>query len=636
MPGYMQTRRAAQEKPGVASEHRSETARDHAPAGDALGTSLNRSARSQSLIQLRAALDASPRMQALQGLERAQNQGLHEPEDTEPGPLSDAGARQSAAMPAGKKPALQPKGMAISDDGAPAPILKRMRLASHAAVAQRVKGLRKGAKVLIKAHVGDKNPREGIIEDADILGDTYTVRPNPFGDNPLPAAGTYAQSLVEPGEAGFSLEPPAARREVKDASGREVKDASGREEKHHDERMGGDEKSSASSMGSQSASLAARGGDFVFANISDKYKGKANQVLALLSQHRGITSFLAGRRCVITLVIDDNPATVIAPEGEDEVRIDLATWYFQTYELGYIIGMLNHEFGIHPMADAKHGKEMPIKGAQADHLIGVVWGTPRNEVYRDVVLESALRMPPGEATQVLDAFLMDLASIVATNDRREQGWKNPGLVAKAYNNFRRQLQQLIKQKFAQQPAELAYLLKALPAETGSLGVEADYATAGRRLYMNRQSTDSIAKAPAKAPASSTEMADIKDIRPPKAAAGAADHKSAVDLKDVESKDTTKPAAASTIHGAGPAAAGPVAPAVADMDMAEIRAKCQEHSIAFEADRWDSPAYQAAKRQQVADALAGRRVWGLIREVRDAKEVYRQFPNLAPNIPFKPL
>src|SRR2546423_394991 len=96
MPGCGQAQLApAQKFDGGAADRRSEPARNHTPAGDALDAALNRSPRSQSLMQLRGALDDSPRVQALQGLAGALNRPREEKHDEPERLLPDVSLRAS-------------------------------------------------------------------------------------------------------------------------------------------------------------------------------------------------------------------------------------------------------------------------------------------------------------------------------------------------------------------------------------------------------------------------------------------------------------------------------------------------------------------------------------------------------------
>lgn len=347
-------------------------------------------------------------------------------------------------------------------------------------VVQRVRGLLKGTRVKLKKNADDKEPREGIIDE--IVGDVYYVKQSPFADDKdSEIKDNYRQEFVEP---FFSI----------GASAR----ANDPETKHSDDQATGDEKTAArTSMGSQSMALAAQGSTIVFANVSELYEVKATRILTLLSRHPAIMNFLndRGSNCIITLVRGTVPAHVDTPIEEQggDVHVRLATWYFEKYELGYVMAMLSHEFGIHPIANATIGaedtKNVPVeKGQQADHLVGANWNSARNAVYRNMVLETALLMDSHGATQVLDAFLMDCATILATNDRRAKGLLRSRLVADYYNEYRGYLKNLIEQK-AYQQEEMKDLL--LPPKKGADDVSLNYKQAASRLLTGYWSKASV-------------------------------------------------------------------------------------------------------------------------------------------------
>lgn len=200
-------------------------------------------------------------------------------------------------------------------------------------------------------------------------------------------------------------------------------------------------------------------GKIAFTNVANTYPayfGKAQRVLQLLSEHKQIQDYLRGRPCDIVLEkrIKDAPAEV-KDNGDEGVKVILAAYYFENYDIGYIVGMLSHEFGIHPLAEAKpqlldeeqHLKGMPFpvpgleeqpkfmnsdEAKQADHVLGAIPQGPRYGVYKAVTKEMAERLlqdakgkvdgaKEQDVTDLLDCFLMDVASIAATNDNRLLG-----------------------------------------------------------------------------------------------------------------------------------------------------------------------------------------------------------------------
>ncbi|MCC5034513.1 DUF4157 domain-containing protein [Streptomyces sp. WAC 00631] len=207
-------------------------------------------------------------------------------------------------------------------------------------------------------------------------------------------------------------------------------------------------------------------GRIAFTNVALKYPEymeKAGRLLQLLAGHSMIRSYLGERDCSITLEkrTTETPADVI-DKGEEGVFVNLASYYFENYDIGYIAGMLCHEFGIHPLAESmpnmareeKSFRDMPFpvpglesedrggpdgfvsmnsaNAKQADHVLGAIPGSPRYTVYRDVALEMAQMLlrdaetrvqgaREQDVTDLLDCFLMDVASIAATNDDRKRG-----------------------------------------------------------------------------------------------------------------------------------------------------------------------------------------------------------------------
>ncbi len=226
----------------------------------------------------------------------------------------------------------------------------------------------------------------------------------------------------------------------------------------------------------------------------------------MIAAHPGISAFINKRPCFITLVNSPgNPASVI--DLGKQVNIELAYWYFETYELGYTLGMLCHEFAVHPMADQDPGVAMTEPGfkgqdlgtgiqngkkahtvntkdaGQVDHIFASIVGMPRHNVYVRTVVEMAELLAAQaaqhgtgigyeEITNLLDCFMMDCASILATNDHRDQGAKVPGLVAACYNDYLAQLPSYTKDKA---------VLSRRPGQKGILGVASGYFTVVGRL-----------------------------------------------------------------------------------------------------------------------------------------------------------
>lgn len=271
-------------------------------------------------------------------------------------------------------------------------------------------------------------------------------------------------------------------------------------------------------------------GNITFTNVSLKYpesQGKATRLLGLLASNTAIKSFLGDRTCRITLEkrTTETPADVV-DKGAEGVFVTLASYYLENYDIGYIVGMLCHEFGMHPMAQAVprmneeeenfrgvpypvpglEGKDVPDGFAsmnsdsakQADHVLGVIPGSPRYTVYRDVTLEMAdllLRDVHNKAdgareqdvTDLIDCFLMDVASIAATNDNRMRGMPILGNtegetirkdIAAVYNAYKARLSQDL-------PLERQPMTPLFPPEKTPEAVKADFNTLLKRIATGR-------------------------------------------------------------------------------------------------------------------------------------------------------
>ncbi|MPY30746.1 hypothetical protein FNH09_05285 [Streptomyces adustus] len=283
-----------------------------------------------------------------------------------------------------------------------------------------------------------------------------------------------------------------------------------------------------SSSGSSTGVVQTRGlpvGKFFFANLSTHepiFIGKAAALASILSLHQGIQQYLAGRptRIILEKRLADSPAEIIpSPEGP---QITLAAYYFERYSLGYLAGMIAHEFGAHPLprnmngADGdRHYHNTPVfvpgvparmmtasAGSQAEHVYAASMGGHYFDVYRRTVIEMArVILTEGgtfdattqDVTDLFDAYLMDVASIAVTNDHRDRGFPFvPGStavradIATSYNFYRRLLEDEI-------PGNLsAALVPHLPGQKTSQAVYDDYATLVRRAargYMHSPSVD---------------------------------------------------------------------------------------------------------------------------------------------------
>ncbi|MFE5813813.1 hypothetical protein ACFQ6S_10470 [Streptomyces sp. NPDC056479] len=270
-----------------------------------------------------------------------------------------------------------------------------------------------------------------------------------------------------------------------------------------------------------------KSGNFEFTNLKhtdEKYRDKAVRIIELLRKHDTIKDYIGNRPCRVTLRLrtTETPADVI-DRGEDGVDINLASYYFEKYEIGYIMGMLAHEIGLHPLAsrnrdipdeeamfegvplavpglaDLKTPRTMNTEGAgQADHIMAAFPSSTRHGIYRNIVLKMARILAEDAAngeetakskdvTDLIDCYLMDLASIAVTNDYRMNAAKEPGYTARVYNAY--------KEAFLAQLAEDTALRTLLPSDKSMFGVINDFRRIGTYIAINNRG-DSIQQADA--------------------------------------------------------------------------------------------------------------------------------------------
>ncbi|MGE6737944.1 hypothetical protein [Streptomyces sp. NPDC059900] len=262
-------------------------------------------------------------------------------------------------------------------------------------------------------------------------------------------------------------------------------------------------------------------GNYEFTNLNqtDRYVEKAMRIVELLDEHGTIKEFVGDRPVRITLHVrtTETPADV-HDRGDAGVEINLASYYFEKYDIGYVMGMLAHEIGLHPLASAntkipeeeelyagmpllvpgletlKTPRFMNTEGAgQADHVMAAFPHTIRHGIYRDIVLEMARVLAQHarvgvagakakDVTDLIDTYLMDLASIAVTNDHRAKAITDPSYTARAYNAY--------KAQFAEQLAEDSPVRPLLPADKGRFGVLGDFAALATSVGTNNRG-DSI-------------------------------------------------------------------------------------------------------------------------------------------------
>ncbi|MEV6171934.1 hypothetical protein AB0L99_27450 [Streptomyces sp. NPDC051954] len=268
-----------------------------------------------------------------------------------------------------------------------------------------------------------------------------------------------------------------------------------------------------------------KSGNFEFTNLkhtNEEYRDKAVRIIELLQKHGTIRRYIDGRPCRITLLVrtTETPANV-RDRGEQGVDIELASYYFEKYDIGYVMGMLSHEIGLHPLAsqnagipdeeqmfeavplavpgltDLKTPRTMSTEGAgQADHIMAAFPSSTRHRIYREIVMEMARvfardvangdeNAKSKDVTDLFDCYLMDLASIAVTNDHRMNAATEPGYTARVYNAY--------KEMLRAQLADDTSLPALLPSDKGMFGVINDFRRIGTYVAINNRG-DSIQQA----------------------------------------------------------------------------------------------------------------------------------------------
>ncbi|MHC5256241.1 WXG100-like domain-containing protein [Streptomyces sp. UC4497] len=265
-----------------------------------------------------------------------------------------------------------------------------------------------------------------------------------------------------------------------------------------------------------------KSGNFEFTNLNhtnERYRDKAVQIIDVLKKHQTIRDYVGGRPVRITLHVrtTETPADVI-DRGDAGVDINLASYYFEKYDIGYVMGMLSHEIGLHPLASRNtdipdeesmfQGIPLPVPGlehlnpprtmntqsaGQADHIMAAFPSSTRHRIYRDIVLGMADILAADartgeegakarDVTDLIDTYLMDVASIAITSDYRVNAAKEPANTAKVYNAY--------KEMFVQQLAADSPVRALVPADKGWFGVARDFTTLAASLGTNNRG-DSI-------------------------------------------------------------------------------------------------------------------------------------------------
>ncbi|WP_328635174.1 WXG100-like domain-containing protein [Streptomyces sp. NBC_00356] len=265
-----------------------------------------------------------------------------------------------------------------------------------------------------------------------------------------------------------------------------------------------------------------KSGNFEFTNLNhtnERYRDKAVRIIDVLKKHQTIRDYVGGRPVRITLHVrtTETPADVI-DRGDAGVDINLASYYFEKYDIGYVMGMLSHEIGLHPLASRNtdipdeesmfQGIPLPVPGlehlnpprtmntrsaGQADHIMAAFPSSTRHRIYRDIVLGMADILATDartgeegakarDVTDLIDTYLMDVASIAITSDYRVNAAKEPANTAKVYNAYK---EMLVQQLLSDSPVRAL-----VPADKGWFGVARDFTTLAASLGTNNRG-DSI-------------------------------------------------------------------------------------------------------------------------------------------------
>jgi hypothetical protein len=233
--------------------------------------------------------------------------------------------------------------------------------------------------------------------------------------------------------------------------------------------------------------------------VSVEFGEKAARLITILQDSDWIKLHLGRRDAKITLVQQKQPATV-TDDGEEDVQITLSTWFFENKSVGRIVGMLAHEFGVHPIGDAyvkfrgepnvvearpqefQTGRVNDVvnteRAGQADHIFAAIQGQPRYDAYRETLASLLISMyqqdSEGNISDTIMTYLADVAMILATNDWRPGILFQPSKVAEYFNLERhRWIAWLEKQEAEATPEEgvmLEKFIEQTPREQHSLDV----------------------------------------------------------------------------------------------------------------------------------------------------------------------
>jgi hypothetical protein len=213
-------------------------------------------------------------------------------------------------------------------------------------------------------------------------------------------------------------------------------------------------------------------GHIRFANLSGNaiYVAKGESIRQALLATPAIQAFLQDKDALITL--ESVPELASVTVVGDQVQISLSPWFFEQESRGRILGMIAHEFGVHPLPNqvpGLRGQEGQALNAphptglanetvtaaaagQRDHIFAAVAvqapfvaGRTRFDVYRDTVFQIATSLlataagpnPGGvnraHVTDLIMTYLADIAMILATNDDRPRVASNLRRTGQIFN-----------------------------------------------------------------------------------------------------------------------------------------------------------------------------------------------------------
>jgi hypothetical protein len=248
---------------------------------------------------------------------------------------------------------------------------------------------------------------------------------------------------------------------------------------------------------------------------------KASGLKTIAESSGSLSSFVGhGNDCLFSVNNTYNPASIYNPlYNSGDLKIEISQWFLKGYSVGYIAGMLCHEVGAHFQTDsfmnkAAHKTEQDAltnktkvqdgatgwsytaaKATQPDHIFASCHGYERYSLYRELMIEFAgiiatlantpvsgkILFTDADLTDLIDCWLMDIASILSTSDARAWGVILPysKYVADAHAKHLAQLK-----TDAATLTGNAKVLNAIAAmqDKSTLGVLGEYVSMSQKLF----------------------------------------------------------------------------------------------------------------------------------------------------------